>query len=386
MLTRFLFIAFLVFNHIVVNSQVGVGTDTPANSSMLHISGTTDGINFKGFMPPRIPSEVERNTINPEIADAGLLIFLQSTGCLQIWTGSNWRDIYCSNSIVDFTNASQTLFEGVGGIDFQFDIEDPSSTQSLTFLISASSYTDLDESTGVTITIPPGVTSFTATDVFTITDDAVEETSEDVIFTISNLTGGQGTPSIGTTNPHTVTIVDNDTQLLDLWINEFHYDNNGVDTNQFVELAGIANTNLGTYEVALYNGSGNAYRYWSNSNTSLADTNGNGYGFITITIPENNNFENGIGAIALSLNGSVVQFISYGGVVTASNSNTFGINIAAGMTSTNIGIQQTGDATLDPAGASLQLTGAGRTFGDFTWIRTQMSTRGAENTGQTISN
>lgn len=237
----------------------------------------------------------------------------------------------------------------------------------------------------MTITIPAGVSSFTATNVFTITDDAVEETSEDVIFTISNLTGGQGTPSIGTTNPHTVTIVDNDTQLVDLWINEFHYDNNGVDTNQFVELAGIANTNL-SYQISLYDGSGSVYRSWSASGVTLADTNGNGYGFITRTIPVNNNFENGRGAIALSLNGTVVQFTSYGGVVTAGTGGFFGTNIAAGMTSTDIGIQQTGDATLDPAGASLQLTGAGRTFGDFTWIRTQMSTQGAENTGQTISN
>lgn len=385
MLNRFLFIAFLVFNHLVVNSQVGVGTDTPANSSMLHISGTTDGVNYKGLMPPRIPSVTERATINPAVADAGLLIFLQSTGCLQIWTGSNWRDIYCSNSSVEFTVSTQVLFEGVGGIDFQFTIEDPSSTDPITIFITPSSFDDLDETAGVTITIPAGVTSFTATDVFTITDDAVEETSEDVVFTISNPTGGQGTISIGTINPQTVTIVDNDTQLLDLWINEFHYDNNGVDTNQFVELAGIANTNL-SYQISLYDGSGSVYRSWSASGVSLADTNGNGYGFITRTVPVSNNFENGRGAIALSLNGTVVQFISYGGVVTAGTGGFFGTNIAAGMTSTDIGIQQTGDPTLDPAGASLQLTGAGRTFGDFTWIRTQMSTQGAENTGQTISN
>lgn len=31
--------------------------------------------------------------------------------------------------------ASQTLFEGVGGIDFQFTVEDPSSTDPITFLL-----------------------------------------------------------------------------------------------------------------------------------------------------------------------------------------------------------------------------------------------------------
>lgn len=386
---KYLLLFFLLLSILNIGySQVGIGTITPSDASILDVNGTVDGgVTYGGLMPPRIPTETERATINPQVADAGLLIFLQRTGCLQLWTGSNWRDIFCSSTVVDFTEPTQTLFEGVGGIDFQFNIEDPSLTEPITFFITASSFDDLDESTGVTITIPAGVSTFTATDVFTITDDAIQETAEDVLFTISNLTGGQGEISIGDINPQTVTIIDNDTQVFDAWINEFHYDNSGVDTNQFVELAGIIGANF-SYRITLYNGSGSPYRAWGGTNNDLINDNGNGYGFLIRTIPSNGNFENGSGAIALSLNGTLVQFISYGGSpITATTAATFISNDAAGMTTTeDIGIQQTGDSTLDPAGASLQLTGPGRTYGDFTWIRTQMSTQLSENTGQTISN
>jgi hypothetical protein len=39
-----------------------------------------------------------------------------------------------------------------------------------------------------------------------------------------------------------------------VWINEFHYDNIGTDTGEFIEIAGTAGTNLGTYSLVRYNG------------------------------------------------------------------------------------------------------------------------------------
>ena len=41
-----------------------------------------------------------------------------------------------------------------------------------------------------------------------------------------------------------------------IWINEIHYDNNGADVNEFVEVAGTAGLNLSDYQIILYNGNG----------------------------------------------------------------------------------------------------------------------------------
>jgi hypothetical protein len=38
------------------------------------------------------------------------------------------------------------------------------------------------------------------------------------------------------------------------WINEFHYDNAGTDAGEFIEIAGLAGTNLAGWQLVLYNG------------------------------------------------------------------------------------------------------------------------------------
>ena len=38
---------------------------------------------------------------------------------------------------------------------------------------------------------------------------------------------------------------------ISVWINEFHYDNNGGDVGEFVEIAGVAGTDLSLYSNAL---------------------------------------------------------------------------------------------------------------------------------------
>ncbi len=39
-----------------------------------------------------------------------------------------------------------------------------------------------------------------------------------------------------------------------VFINEFHYDNAGTDSGEFVEIAGAAGTDLTGWKVVLYNG------------------------------------------------------------------------------------------------------------------------------------
>ncbi|QQX76217.1 MULTISPECIES: hypothetical protein [Aequorivita] len=81
--------------------QVGIGTTTPAPSSMLEVSSTSDGgTTYKGFMPPRVPNIPARNSITPNVSEAGLLVYVMNNGngesCLQIWDGGVWNNIYCS--------------------------------------------------------------------------------------------------------------------------------------------------------------------------------------------------------------------------------------------------------------------------------------------------
>lgn len=80
-------------------SQIGIGTTNPSEASMLEISSQTHGIGaYKGFMPPRVPNIAARDAINALAADEGLLVFVHSSRCLQVWTGISWESIYCNES------------------------------------------------------------------------------------------------------------------------------------------------------------------------------------------------------------------------------------------------------------------------------------------------
>ncbi len=44
-----------------------------------------------------VPNVATRNSINVSQIDAGLLIYLSSSGCLQLWNGTSWENIKCSS-------------------------------------------------------------------------------------------------------------------------------------------------------------------------------------------------------------------------------------------------------------------------------------------------
>ncbi len=76
--------------------QVGIGTTTPSSAAMLEVSSTSDaGTTYKGFMPPRVPNNTARNAINPSTNDIGMLVFVESTKCLQLWIGTEWQNVKC---------------------------------------------------------------------------------------------------------------------------------------------------------------------------------------------------------------------------------------------------------------------------------------------------
>ncbi|QNJ98794.1 hypothetical protein [Constantimarinum furrinae] len=98
-----------LFTSLFSFSQVGVGTTSPSASAMLEISSSSDGgLTYKGVMPPRVPNVSARNAIGPLPADTGLLVFVESLNCYQIWNGVGWESVHCNNDL-GFTDFFQNF-------------------------------------------------------------------------------------------------------------------------------------------------------------------------------------------------------------------------------------------------------------------------------------
>jgi len=163
-------------------------------------------------------------------------------------------------------------------------------------------------------------------------------------------------------------------QAQQVFINEIHYDNVGTDVGEAIEIAGPAGTDLSGWSLLLYNGSGGAV-YGTRALSGTIPDSGNGFGFVTETYPANGIQNGSPDGIALVNNGVLVQFLSYEGAFT-------GVGGAAdGILSTDIGVVELSGALIN---TSLQLTGTGKEYSDFTWSESAASTFGAANTNQTL--
>ena len=158
-----------------------------------------------------------------------------------------------------------------------------------------------------------------------------------------------------------------------VFINEIHYDNTGTDSGEAIEVAGPAGTDLTGWSLALYNGNGGAVYSTINLSGVIADQQ-NGYGTLSFPTP---GIQNGSpdGMALVDASSSVVQFLSYEGTFAAVGGP------ADGMNSTDIGVSENGSGAV---GNSLQLTGSGTSYEDFTWAAEAPNTFGAVNTGQTF--
>lgn len=161
-----------------------------------------------------------------------------------------------------------------------------------------------------------------------------------------------------------------------IFINEIHYDNAGEDVNEGVEIAASAGVDLSCYEIHFYNGS-NSSVYAVEKLSGIIEDQNDGFGFVWILI-ETNGFQNG-GPDGLALYNSctesLIQFLSYEGMITAADGP------ANGTVSENIGVEETNTAEI---GTSLQLTGTGSKYADFVWSPSQPETPGATNVGQSF--
>lgn len=151
-------------------------------------------------------------------------------------------------------------------------------------------------------------------------------------------------------------------------ISEIHYDNDGTDAGEAIEISGPAGTDLTGWQIVLYNGSVTSGAMYDTRTLAgmLAAACGE-RGVIVESYPSNG-IQNGEpdGIALVNAAGAVVEFISYEGTFTAVNGP------ATGMLSVDIGVSEAGST---PAGLSLQRDSAN------TWSAPAAQTFGACNDG-----
>lgn len=131
--------------------------------------------------------------------------------------------------------------------------------------------------------------------------------------------------------------------------NEIHYDNAGTDAGEAIEIEGEAGTDLTGYSIVLYNGNDGA-PYATVALGGVFDAVCDTRGLLVFDFPANG-IQNGSpdGMALVAPNGSVIEFLSYEGTLTAVGGP------ADGMLSTDILASQSNAVV----GTSLQLTSTG---------------------------
>lgn len=223
-----------------------------------------------------------------------------------------------------------------------------------------------------TVSFAAGETSQVIT--LNVQGDTDTEQTETFTVTLSAPTGGAALGTAAATG----TITSDDVMPANVFINEIHYDNSGADANEAIEIAGRAGTDLTGYSLVLYNGSntpGAAVVYATINLSGVIDDEGAGYGALSFAAT---GIQNGVadGIALIGPGGTVVQFLSYEGVLTAAAGTP-----AGGLTSTDIGVSEDGSGT---SAQSMQLIGNGAAGTDFTWVAQATNSFGSLNSGQTI--
>lgn len=127
---------------------------------------------------------------------------------------------------------------------------------------------------------------------------------------------------------------------IDPFITEIHYDNEGIDSGEAIEVTGPTGTDLSGYSLLLYNGNGGAIY----GTVALG-----GEGVVVVYFPTNG-LQNGSpdGIALVDGEGNVLEFLSYEGSFIATD------GAAIGMVSTDIGVAESSATQI---GESLQLIG-----------------------------
>jgi|GEM_PF-4229445 len=176
-------------------------------------------------------------------------------------------------TIVEFDPQLATIAENAtpDDIDLVFEFPNVSST-AVQVTVTSNDYSRLLETGPVTITIPANQTSPFTTTVFNIDDNALPDGTANLTFTITNVTGGLGSNSIGTDDTDLWDITDDDSTPVatDLFISEYV---EGSGNNKYLEIANFtgATVNLANYEIVGYQNGGTNVDYTVVLSGTLAD-------------------------------------------------------------------------------------------------------------------
>ena len=144
------------------------------------------------------------------------------------------------------------------------------------------------------------------------------------------------------------------------FINEIAYDDAGTDDMEFVEIAGPAGFDLSNCTLQFYSAAGTEL-YNTLTLSGIIPNESGGVGAVVFPVSP---IQNGVDGVALECGGTLIEFISYEGTFTPTTGP------AAGVVSTNIGMDNNNDD-------SLQNTG---TDSSGPWVNTEAATPGTINT------
>ncbi|PHN06703.1 HYR domain-containing protein [Flavilitoribacter nigricans] len=240
-----------------------------------------------------------------------------------------------------------------------------------------------------TLTQYPSPGTLLGPGVYPITMTAVNETGDSdactITLTVQDATAPSATTPLATINVDCIgDVPDPDPELVTdeadncgdcpetVWVNEFHYDNAGVDVGEFVEVAGTAGTDLSSYSLYFYDGTTGTV-YSTVPLTGIIDDESNGFGAISFPLVGIQD-EEPDGFALVKNTTQVLEFWSYDGLFIAADGP------AMGMQSTDVGFSEIASAE----GNSLQRIGTGNIGPDFTWTGPTTATPGDLNAGQTL--
>lgn len=115
-----------------------------------------------------------------------------------------------TNTSVEFTTTSSTVSEGVGTVTLTMAItdEDAINDTEVDVVLTSGSAARINGYTTQTVTFPGG-SSANQTLNITVTDNSLCDGQADLTFQLQNISGGQGTPFVGTNDEYDLTINDN---------------------------------------------------------------------------------------------------------------------------------------------------------------------------------
>lgn len=326
-----------------------------------------DQVSTKEYNRTCAVAEFQDGKVNPFVIDPTLVDRAYFEGAI-------------SQTNVYFAASELTVREGLGTIQVEVAITNPNpdTATSVNIVYSGGSATagdDFETFTSQTVTFPQGSLERQSV-TLNLIDDDLEENEETILLNLEGISGPQNAV-ISDPESLEITIADNDGQAPSTaWINELHYDNEGTDEGEFVELAVNAEfADLTNVTITLYNGSNSSsYASYSGNDFVKGETT-NGFSLYYLDLPSNGIQNGGPDGLSLDIDGELIQFLSYEGTFTAADGP------AADFESIDIGVEETASTTV---GSSLSLTGTGSSYADFEWVVTEQNTKGALNEGQEI--